>query len=212
MTDPSASTLNAAWQLAVVMDHVRHGIVVYDRDERICLINAHVGRIFGFAADAITVGSTLTDYLTCAGRVVGWSPERIAGVLANHRSWAREGQPRKLDHHFDDGKVFEITFQPADDGAVVLTFADLTSERRQTTASEKREEVTRRAALMIDTVARISARNRIVAFNASIEAARLGEEGRGFAAVADEVRDLSRQMSEALVDIGRVIDTSLDAA
>lgn len=201
--------MDAAWQLAVVMEHVRHGIVVYDRDETIQLINAHVGRIFGFAADAVTVGSTLTDYLNCVGRIVGWSPERVAGVLANHRSWAREGRSRRLDHHFDDGKVFEITFHPVADGATVLTFADVTSERRLTTASEKREEITRRAGVMIDTVARISARNRNVAFNASIEAARLGDEGRGFAAVAEEVRDLSRQMADALGDIGRMIDSSL---
>jgi hypothetical protein len=31
-------SVNAAEQLALVMQHVRHGIVIYDRDERIFLI------------------------------------------------------------------------------------------------------------------------------------------------------------------------------
>ncbi|MBB4155330.1 hypothetical protein GGQ80_003250 [Sphingomonas jinjuensis] len=212
MTAAKPLPLDAAWQLATVMEHLRHGIVVYDRDETICVINAHVSRIFGFPAEAITIGSTLADYLACVGRFTGWPPERIAGILANHRSWARAGHARTFDHHFDDGKVFEITFNPAADDTVVLTFADVTSERRLTAESEKRAEITRRAGMMVDTVARISSRNRIVAFNASIEAARLGDEGRGFAAVAEEVRDLSRQMSEALIDIGRVIDSSLAQA
>lgn len=209
MIDSSAPQMDSIGQLALVMGHMRHGIVIYTRDEKICLINGYVSRVFGFPERAVTVGSTLTQYLTSIGEMVGWSAERIANVLANHRSWAAEGAARKLDHHFDDGRIFEITFSPAADGTCVLTFVDVTHERRLSQTSAAREELTRRAGVMIDTVARLSARNRAVAFNASIEAARLGSEGRGFAVVAEEVRDLSRQMSDALVDIGRVIDLSL---
>ena len=77
-------------QLARVREHLRHGILIYDRDERITLINHYVSRIFGIAETAVTVGSTLSDYLTCVGATVGWSRERGACIFVKYRRRARE--------------------------------------------------------------------------------------------------------------------------
>lgn len=199
-------------QLARVMEHLRHGILIYDRDERITLINHYVSRIFGIAETAVTVGSTLSDYLTCVGETVGWSRERVAGILENHRSWAREGVRRQFDHHFDDGLVFEITFHPEAGHGAVMTFVDVTHARNLARVSERREDLARQAQAMLERVGRISANTRLVALNARIEAARLGHEGRGFAVVADEVRDLSLETSDVLVEIGRINQASLNLA
>ncbi|GAA3270128.1 hypothetical protein GCM10020258_43550 [Sphingomonas yabuuchiae] len=84
-------SVSAAEQLALVMEHVRHGIVIYDRDERILLINQYVSRIFGLSDSAVTAGSSLADYLHHVGNAVGWSDVRKATILDNHRQWAREG-------------------------------------------------------------------------------------------------------------------------
>ncbi|WP_322963690.1 PAS-domain containing protein [Sphingomonas fuzhouensis] len=203
-------SVNAAEQLALVMQYVRHGIVIYDGDERIGLINSYVSRMFGTAEDTITQGSTLAAYLDCIGDAVGWSRERKAGILENHRLWAREGVRRQFDHHFDDGKVLEITYHPQPDGGAVLTFFDVTDQRNLQRISERREDLTRQAEAVLERVGRISANTRMVALNASIEAARLGAEGRGFAVVAAEVRDLSLETSDALVEISRINEASLD--
>lgn len=199
-------------QLALVMEHMRHGIVIYDRDERISLINRYVTRIFDMSDDAVTVGNSLGHYLDCVGRSVGWAESRIQNVLANHRDWARQGRARTLDHHFDGGRVLEITFHPLPTGGAVLTFVDVTHERNLQSVSEKRESLTREAKVMLDRVGQIAADTRLVALNASIEAARLGTDGRGFAVVADEVRSLSRQTSDVLVEIGRINEASLSLA
>lgn len=195
--------------LALLLSHVRHGIVFYDENERIVLINRHVSQIFGFAEAAVGVGSTVAHYLATIGEQVGWSKSRIAGVLDNHRTWAREGAFRCFDHYFDDGQIFEICFSPIATGGAILTFTDVTDQRALHRVSERREELTRQAGAMLDAVARISAQNRLVALNAKIEAARLGDDGRGFAIVADEVRDLARQTSDVLTDVSRVINASL---
>lgn len=201
--------MNSAEQLALVMAHMRHGMVVYDADERICLINPQVSAIFGFAEREIATGSTLSDYLASVGRAVGWTQDRVARVLGNHREWSRLGRPQRLDHHFDDGKIFEVTFNPVVSGGAALTFIDVTHQRTMQRVGAERETLTRRASAMIATVAKIASYTRILAFNASIEAARLGDDGRGFAVVANEVRDLSRQTSNVLVDIAQVHADSL---
>jgi PAS domain-containing protein len=203
---------DASQHLALVLDHMRHGIVIYDREERISLLNTHVMRIFDLPADSVTAGQSLADYLACVGRSVGWSAERTANVLGNHRDWARQSKARTFDHHFDDGRILEITFHPTRGGGAVLTFVDVTHERNLLSVSEKRESLMQEAKVMLDRVGRIAADTRLVALNASIEAARLGAGGRGFAVVAEEVRSLSRQTSDVLVEIGRINEASLSLA
>lgn len=201
---------DAAEQVRILMDHMRHGIVVYDINERIRLINLHVHRIFDFAEGTVAVGDTLASYIDRVGRSVGWSDTRRQTVLNNHREWARQRQVKALDHHFDDGTVLEIGFNPLPGGGAVLTFVDVTHERTLRAASRKREALTLEAKVMLDRVGKIASNTRMVALNARIEAARLGGDGSAFAAVADEVRSLSKQTAEVLIEIGRINAASLN--
>ena len=65
--------------------------------------------------------------------------------------------------------------------------------------------------VMADSIGNIAQQVNLLALNAAIEAARAGEQGKGFAVVADEVRRLAEQSSEAVINIGSMVDKVQDA-
>jgi len=93
--------------------------------------------------------------------------------------------------------------------AVERTVAGILEIRQtvaQTTRKVKRlAESSQEISKIVALISQIASRTNMLALNASIEAARAGESGRGFAIVADEVRQLADRVAKALKEIEQIV-------
>ncbi|NIJ20595.1 ABC-type transporter Mla subunit MlaD [Sphingomonas naasensis] len=115
-----------------------NGLILFDEDETVQLVNERLHRLFGMPHGAVKPGDSLSDFLHACGRAVGWDAERTARILENHRAWKVEGRDRTVEHRLDGGGIVRVSFRPRPGRGAVLTYDDITNERRLEEIAEER--------------------------------------------------------------------------
>jgi uncharacterized protein YukE len=121
------------------------------------------------------------------------------GIAKNIDTWLGLNNSAEilLDSSNEVGKIIdqfiEIASQLNEDSEILQIKAD-----EMNTKFKKTNQI-------LESIKSISSQTKLIGLNAAIEAARIGEAGRGFGVVADEIRKLSGESNDASVEIKKTL-------
>ena len=116
--------------LAVMLGNIRHGIVLFDAQRRIVASNSTLQEMLGVPPEALAPGRTQREMVEALHAAGEYGEGEAASLVARRIMELDRVQPYRGTRSRPGGSVFEVVSDPTPDGGWVVTYTDVSEDRR----------------------------------------------------------------------------------
>ena len=113
-------------QFDTALSNMVQGLCMFDKVQRLIVVNRRYLEIYGFAADVVKPGITLRALMEYSVSLGNYTAEEAERALAERNDPARLSIRTVIKQRLKDGRVIAVMSEPMPDGGTIATYQDIT--------------------------------------------------------------------------------------
>ena len=171
--------------------------LIQTTDEKVALITDNIQNV-----------ASGTEEISSSVQESAASIQEISAQVSNVKNFAGEIDEQSKENTVVVNDIRNVAKKVLEDSELskIKILEEYESSKRKLDEALQKVEVIKEIATMAENINSIASQTNMLSLNASIEAAKAGESGRGFGVVAEEVRKLAEEASDTAKNIQSVMD------
>jgi signal transduction histidine kinase len=128
-------------QFDTALGNMVQGLCMFDRDQRLIVVNRRYLEIYGFSPDVVKPGITLRGLMEYSVSLGNYTQEEAEKALAERSNPERLRTRTTIKQRLKDGRVIGVMNEPMEDGGSIATYQDITELER---SAERAMEYTKK--------------------------------------------------------------------
>ena len=120
-------------QFDTALTNMVQGLCMFDKDQKLIVVNKRYLDIYGFSAEVVKPGITLRELMQYSVSLGNYTAEEAERALAERNDPTQLSRRSVIKQRLKDGRVIAVMNEPMSDGGTIATYQDITENERNAT-------------------------------------------------------------------------------